>query len=97
VVIDNNGRADPAATKEKRRRMGDGPVVTPFDFGSQRRAWEMAFDDSTQERVTARLLELPGPLRQTARRALFAGVEEPLLGDPAAGRLRLMDILEEMN
>ncbi len=77
--------------------MGDGPVATPFDFGSQRRAWEVAFDDSTQERVTARLLELPGPLRQTARRALFAGVEESLLEDPAATRRRLMDTLEEMD
>jgi hypothetical protein len=71
-------------------------MATPFDFGSQRRSWEAAFDDSTQELVTARLLELPGSLRQAARQALFAGVDETLLEDPAATRRRLMDNLEKM-
>jgi N-methylhydantoinase B len=96
VAIDGEDRVDPAATNENRRRMRDRPMATPFDFGSQRRSWEAAFDDSTQELVTARLLELPGSLRQAARQALFAGVDETLLEDPAATRRRLMDNLEKM-
>lgn len=106
VLIDGEG-ADIAATEKLRASMREARTALPdFDFGPERTAWEKVFDDTTMMRMTDLLMRLPSSLRSDRRQKLFAAVVPGLskgvadlssaMGDPAAARVRLADLLEKL-
>jgi N-methylhydantoinase B len=98
VALTEQGELDKAETE--RQRAQARPARPQFDMGTERGAWEAAFDDATMQELNAYLAALPKSVRRRRRRAMFEAAVPALtaveripfaaaLADPAKARARL--------